>query len=187
MFSQPGSFLPASTMNRTFALLLGVAASALATSAAHAAPAQASGFSQANVIQPGAVVPLTILRFGQFIRPATAGTLTVDIAGAVTTTGGVTGATTIAQTGTGRGTGSFGLTGSPNRQVDIVLPGSSTIASGSQTMTVNAFTANTNGGGKIKLDASGNATLIIGATLNVGANQAVGNYSGTYTITVTFQ
>lgn len=187
MLSQPGSFLSASTMKRTFALLLAVAATALATGSANAAPAQASGFAQANVITPGVIVPLAILRFGQFIRPATAGTLTVDIAGAVTTTGGITGTTTIAQTGTGRGPGSFGLRGSPNRQVDIVLPGSSTIASGLQTMTVNAFTANTNGGGKIKLDATGNATLIIGATLNVGANQAVGNYTGTYTITVTFQ
>ena len=167
--------------------MLAVAASAFATNAANAAPAQATGTAQANVITPGTIVPLTILRFGQFIRPATAGTITVDIAGAVTTTGGVTGTTTIIQTGTGRGPGSFGLTGSPNRQTDIVLPVSTTIASGSQTMTVNTFTANTNGGGKIKLNATGNATLIIGATLNVGANQAVGSYTGTYTITVTFQ
>jgi Domain of unknown function (DUF4402) len=185
MLSQPGPFLPASTMKQTFAILLAVAASSLAPGAAIAAPA--TGFAQANVVTPGAIVPLNVLRFGQFLQPTTAGTLTVDIAGAVTTTGGVTGTTTLVQTGTGRGPGSFGLTGSPNRQTDIIVPTSSTITSGSQTMTVNAFTSNANGGGKLKLDATGYQTLIIGATLNVGANQAVGSYTGTYTITVTFQ
>ena len=103
--------------------------------------------------------------------------------------GGVAGNQNITQVGTGRGPGTFLLSGSPNRQTDIVLPASFTIANGAQTMTVNTLNhnSNTNGGGKLKLDATGTAVLIVGATLNVAANQAVGPYSGTYTITVAFQ
>ena len=173
-------------MNQTSALLL-AAAAMLAPGVAYAAPAQATGSAQAIVVTPGSVVPLNALRFGQFLRPVTAGTMTIDIASAVTATGGVVGTNTITQVGTGRGPATFLLTGTPNRQTDIFLPTSITIANGAQTMTVNNFTANTNGGGKLKLNAAGSAVLIIGARLNVAANPAFGPYSGTYTITVAFQ
>lgn len=171
-----------------YAALLPIALAALlAPLSAQAQSAQASGFSQANVVTPGQIVPLAALRFGQMLSPTTAGTISVNNSGAVTTTGGVTAAIAITQTGTGRGPGSFELTGSPNRQCDVVLPAPFTINSGAQTMTVNAFNANVNGGGKIKLDGTGHAELFIGATLSVAANQAVGSYTGSYIITVAFQ
>ena len=184
---QPGPLTMMTVHNRSRALLPIALAAMLAPNAANAGPAQASGFSQANVVTPGVIVPLTALRFGQMIRPTAAGTLAVNNSGAVTSTGGVTPSIAIIQLGTGRGPGSFGLIGSPNRQCDVTLPASITISSGAQTMTVNAFNANVNGGGKIKLDATGRATLFIGATLNVAANQVVGSYTGTYNITVAFQ
>ncbi len=145
--------------------------------------------AQALVVSPGSVVPISTLRFGQFIQPSTAGTLTISIASVISAGGGVAGMQNITQTGAlGRGPGSFTLVGTPNRQTDISLPASTTISNGAQTMTINAFTSNANGGGKIKLSATtGQAALIVGATLNVMANQAVGNYSGTYTVTVAFQ
>lgn len=176
-------------MDRTSALLLAAVTAMLAPGTALAAPAQASGSAQVVVLTAGSVVPVNALRFGQFLRPATAGTLTIDIAGAVTATGGVVGNQNITQVGTGRGPGTFLLRGSPNRQTDTTLPLSFTISNGAQTMTVNNLTknSNANGGGKLKLDAAGNAVLIIGATLNVPANPAFGSYSGTYTITVVFQ
>ena len=37
-----------------------------------------------------------------------------------------------------------------------------------------------------QLDALGNQTLTIGATLNVGANQAPGDYSGSFSVTVAY-
>lgn len=189
MSRRPGHFDCLTDMNRAFILSLVAATTTLACGTAHAAPAKASGAAQALVVAPGSVVPLNALRFGQFMRPAAAGTLTVTIAGGVTATGGVAGNQNIIQVGTGRGPGTFLLRGSPNRQTDITLPASFTIANGAQTMTVNTLNhnSNTNGGGKLKLDATGTAVLIIGATLNVAANQAVGPYSGTYTITVAFQ
>lgn len=176
-------------MNRAFILSLLAAATTFASGAAHAAPAKASGASRALVVAPGSVVPLNALRFGQFMQPATAGTLTITVTSTVSATGGVAGNQNITQVGTGRGPGTFLLRGSPNRQTDITLPASFTIANGTKTMTVTNLNhnTNTNGGGKLKLDATGTAVLIIGATLNVAANQAFGPYSGTYTITVAFQ
>ena len=175
-------------MTRIWAYTLALAATALSPAAASAAPAQANGAAQALVVSPGSVVPISSLRFGQFIQPATAGTLSISIAGVISAGGGVAGLQNITQTGTGRGPGSFTLVGTPNRQTDITLPASATISNGTQTMTMNAFTSNANGGGKIKLSATtGQAVLIVGATLNVAANQPVGNYTGTYTVTVAFQ
>ena len=174
---------------RTRAPWLGALAAALCLTAAPAAFGQAvvGGFAQANVVTPGSIVPLNGLRFGQFIRPVAAGTMTIDIAGAATATGGVVAGYTIVQTGTGRGPATFALTGRPNRQCDVILPVLAVLTSGVQTMTVTNFTANTNGGGKIRLDASGFAQLIVGGRLNVAANQAVGNYTGSYILTVAFQ
>jgi hypothetical protein len=179
-------------MSRNVTLLMAVALAGAFAAQAQAAPAQASGLAQANVVVTGSIVPVDILRFGQIVQPTSAGTLTIAVAsnGAVTITpaGGVTAASIgILQTGLGRGAGMFELTGSPNRQTTTTLPTSITISNGAQTMTVNNFSANTNGGGKLKLDATGHAQLLVGARLNVGANQVPGNYSGTYTITVAFQ
>lgn len=173
-------------MNLTPVFWLAAAIAMLSPVAAHAGPAQASGFSQANVVVPSAVVPLTALRFGQFIRPTTAGTLAVSNAGAFTTTGGVTGTTAITQTGTGRGAGSFSVTGTANQFILVALPASMTIANGAATMTVDNFNTNTIIFGIAQLDAAGRFTLNVGGTLNVGANQAIGNYSGSYTVTVTY-
>lgn len=171
----------------TRAHLLGAAAAVLMPATASAAPAQATGSAQAEVVLPGSIVPISALKFGQFIRPTAAGTLTISIASVVSATGGVSGLQNITQTGTGRGPGSFSMVGSPNRQTDITLPASATLSNGAQTMAVNNFTSNANGGGKIKLDAAGHGVVIVGARLNVAANQALGTYTGTYTVTVAFQ
>lgn len=184
---QPGPLAPMIILNRFRALVPLALAALFAPVAASAGPVQATGFSQANVVTPGSLVPLAVLRFGQMIRPVTAGTLAINNAGTVSSTGGVTAGIAILQFGSGRGPGSFELTGSPNRQCGVTLPASITISNGAQTMTVNGFNANVSGGGKIKLDATGHAQLDIGATLNVAANQAVGSYTGSYNITVVFQ
>ncbi len=168
------------------ALFLAAAAAMLAPGVAIAAPSQVSGFSQANVVIPAAVVPLTSLRFGQFIRPTAAGTVVISAAGAASATGGLTSNIGIAQVGTGRGAGSFSLAGTANRFILVALPASMTITSGAQSMTVNAFTNNTVIFGLAQLDATGHFILRVGATLNVAANQTVGNYTGTYNVTVTY-
>jgi hypothetical protein len=57
-----------------------------------------------------------------------------------------------------------------------------TVASGSNTMSVNAFTSNPDGTGTL---TGGTQTLKVGATLNVGASQAAGTYTSATPFTVT--
>ena len=50
-------------------------------------------------------------------------------------------------------------------------------------MTVNAFASTPSGTGTLTL---GTATVNVGATLNVAANQTAGSYTGTYPVTVNY-
>ena len=52
-------------------------------------------------------------------------------------------------------------------------------------MTVNSFTLNVPS--SRKLNNQGTDMFKVGATLNVGASQTPGVYTGTYTVTVTYQ
>ena len=106
--------------------------------------------------------------------------------GAVSSTGGMATSYTIAQTGTGIGPGSFTVTGDASRAFHVTWPATITIRNGARALRISALTQNTTGG-TASLNASGNFTLTIGGTLTVGANPTVGNYSGTYNVTVTYQ
>jgi len=61
-------------------------------------------------------------------------------------------------------------------------PAATTVTSGSDNMTVDAFTSNPDGTGTL---TGGTQTLKVGATLNVGANQAAGTYTSATPFTVT--
>lgn len=81
--------------------------------------------------------------------------------------------------------GEFAITGNPNTEVKITLPSSVTLTGPGTPMTVNNFTSFPVDGTQT-LNAAGTMTLKIGASLNVGTNQAPGTYSGTYTLTVSY-
>jgi len=70
--------------------------------------------------------------------------------------------------------------------VSITAP-SYNIASGGNKMVVNNFDLNTAGAGPTITVTAFITTVHIGATLNVGAGQAAGSYSGAATINVNFQ
>jgi len=119
------------------------------------------------------------LAFGSMIAGTSAGTVSIATSGAVTSTGGVTlipsttssAAFTLANPASGT-----------NRFYFISLPGSVTISSGSSTMTVNGIANDPPNIGAINAGTS--RVINVGATLNVGANQASGVYTGTFTLTV---
>lgn len=119
------------------------------------------------------------LAFGDLTSGATTGTVKITPAGARSRTGGVT---VLASTW---GAASFTVsTPSGSRNYTIVLPGSATLTSGGGfTMTVNTFTSTPNGSGKTN-GGTLQQTLTVGATLQVGANQQPGTYSGTFLVTV---
>ncbi len=169
--------------------LCALAACALGPGGAHAASANASatqGTAQAAVVVPLKITAGTSLRFGQFANATTGGTLTIDPTGAVSTTGGMVGANTFTQTGTGRGNATFSVTGNPNAAFGVTVSTNVQLVNGVNRMAVTGFTGNV-ASSAAALDATGNFTLNVGATLNVAANQAIGTYSGTYVLTVVYQ
>ncbi|HXH37963.1 MAG TPA: DUF4402 domain-containing protein [Thermoanaerobaculia bacterium] len=160
-------------------LFASVLFSFLAAAAAHAqssASATASAF--AKVITPIAITKNTDLNFGTIIS-GPAGTVVVAPNGVETASG----ATTV-NPNPSVSAAQFTVTGQPSTAYSISLPTSISITNGAQSMTVDTFTSNPTPGGL--LSAGGSQSLQVGATLNVLANQAVGNYAGTFSVTVAY-
>jgi hypothetical protein len=138
--------------------------------------------SRATVLRPITVVRTGDLDFGTILRGTTAGRVVINAStGARTVTGGV-----LVAGGTPR-RATFTITGTPRRVVTIRLtPTSTTLTNGNGgTMLVNAFTLN--GSANRRLSATGSIALGVGARLNVAANQADGNYTGTFNLTINYQ
>lgn len=78
----------------------------------------------------------------------------------------------------------FAVSGDPLRSYTIELPDSIQIASGDNEMTVDNFSRTASAG---QLNASGEENFNVGGQLNVGANQASGEYTGSFTVSVNYQ
>lgn len=79
----------------------------------------------------------------------------------------------------------FALTGTATQAFSITLPiAAITITDGTNNMTVTDFVSFPSLTGT--LDGDGLGILKVGATLQVGANQVAGQYSGTYPVTVIY-
>jgi len=77
------------------------------------------------------------------------------------------------------------LSGTPNGLYTIVLPSSVVLNDGgANNMIVTDFRSFPDAGGQ--LNGSGVASVKIGGTLNVGANQGFGNYSGSMTVVINY-
>lgn len=141
--------------------------------------ASTTGNAQAVIVTPIAISESQSMNFGSVGPDTAASTVVLDTAGAVSS------ATADLVPGTGAAAGVFAVTGEANFTYAISLPASATLTSGANSMTVDTWTTAT-GSGSATLDGTGNDTINVGATLNVGASQAAGTYTGTYTITVDY-
>lgn len=134
------------------------------------------------------IVSATVdINFGSVTETGAGGTVTVDTAGARTVGGSVT-----AITGAGlESNGVISISGSTGLPIDLsITPATFTVSDGANTMSVNAFDLDTGAGvtDAITVTLTANpSTFPIGATLNVGAGQAAGTYSGTYVVNATYQ
>lgn len=149
-----------------------------------ATPAAAStqnGEAQAVVLRPLSLVATEELDFGNIVRGATAGTVTINAtSNARTATGGVTLA------GGSPHAAGFQTLGLFNTLFLISVPsGTTTLSNGSgASMTVTDWTQD---GNATRFFPSGGVVNIrVGGQLNVGANQAPGNYTGTFSLTVIY-
>lgn len=121
------------------------------------------------------------LDFGSVMVGSGAGSLTIDPSMAINATGGVvsSGTPTPAM---------VAITAEPGLQLVMMTDSSVTLQSGSNTMTVDNFTINDSvTGTKSMALATGTGDALIGATLQIGANQPPGIYTGTFNYTVNYQ
>ena len=160
-----------------------VAASLLAASSLSAAQntATTTANAKANIISPISLTQVAgaDLNFGDVVPGAAAGTVVVTPGAARTSTGGVA-------LGSGGlvAAAAFTVGGGNNATYAITLPVSAAITFGANTMTVNTFTSSPSTTGV--LSNTGSQALTVGGTLNVGINQVVGAYTGTFSVTVTY-
>ena len=133
-----------------------------------------------NVILTIGITTQNGLSFGDISAGATAGTIVLSPTGTRTATGGST-----FSSGVAGSPAAFDVQGNSNATYSISLPGSVVLTdSSSNNMVVDNFTSSPTPTGV--LDGSGQQTLLVGATLNVGSNQAFGSYSGIMSVTVVY-
>jgi len=168
--------------SRLFAV---TALSALLSSMPVALSAESSASSGVTMIAPLSVSVTRNLSFGTIAPSAEAGTVTTEgvCSASVTCLGG-------------HHHGKFQITGEPNRAVIVPQPADIllTHTDGQTTMSVTNFTGSggsTNNWGSSRTITSdgnlGTRSIGIRATLNVGANQLAGAYTGTFTLTAEYQ
>jgi hypothetical protein len=132
------------------------------------AQVSASATASANIIAPLTITESANMNFGTLIPSSTAGTVVLSPAGALTPTN-------VTPSGSGVTAASFAITGTGSLTFSITLPADGyTITSSSNTMTLSSFSSSLGASGTL---SSGAATLNVGATLAVGANQAAGSYT----------
>ncbi|MFL6672229.1 MAG: DUF4402 domain-containing protein [Massilia sp.] len=124
------------------------------------------------------------LVFGRFVA-GTGGTIVLTPAGARTRTGGV--ALVPSTVSSASFSYNDNAANKASAAVIISLPpdGNVTLTSAGGSMALTAFTSNPAPGAGVL--SGGSLTFTVGATLNVGANQPTGSYTGSLPITIQYQ
>ena len=153
---------------------------ALAPGVAHAAGSTTAGSASATIVTPLVLTHAAgnQLNFGRFI-PGTGGTVVVsETTGAGSTTGGVTFAS-----GSATADDTFLVTAQSYQFMNIVTsPGTVNSGANSMSFTTKPMLPS----GEIAAAQGTTGYFTVGGTLNVAATQAPGTYSGSYTVTVTY-
>jgi len=145
----------------------------------------------AQILQPLGLAATQVMKFGKMtVKAGTGGTVTIGSGADTRAAGGAGGVSLVGGTGANRGGFKF-TAGATGLAIDITGPTKATISAGANTMTVNAFKIGTKAIGATAfvttLGAIPASGFRVGGTLNVGAAQAVGSYTGTVTITANYQ
>jgi len=162
--------------------IFATAAIIFAGATASFAQATATASASANVVTPITITKTVDMNFGNIAVSATLAGTAVMTPGGTRSTGGAGGVTLPSTTGT-VSAASFNVAGQASYTYAITLPTTATISSGTNTMTVNAFTSSPSATGA--LSAGGTQTLTVGATLNVANAQPAGAYTNATAVPVT--
>lgn len=136
------------------------------------------GDASIKIAVPVQVSQTKALNFGQVIRSNNeVGYVSVD------QSGNRTGRNVVLEDNTGVSNGLFSISGERNRQVNIVVDTASTLRNeNGQTLTL----AIKGESSKQNLDGNGKKDYKVGGEINIAQNQASGNYTGTYNVTVSY-
>lgn len=143
----------------------------------------------ATIGAPLKITKTADLHFGDIVAGATAGTLTIDIDGNITTTGGTE---SLSFTGSNDpSVATFEIQGMPHATVVVSLPANGEIELENQhgsgeTMTLIDFTTNFTDD-KHTFSAPPTAELKVGATINVGVDQEPGDYEGDFEVSLNYE
>lgn len=140
----------------------------------------ATGTAQAfaNIVTPISIKKNIDLNFGNIAASGSNFTVALSAAGVRSSTGGTGTLPSVMGTVTAAEFTASGLTGATYA---VTLPSSITITHGTNNMTVDDFNSNAT----LTL-TDGSETFNVGATLNVGANQVAGAYTGTFNVVVNY-
>ena len=153
----------------------------LAPSSIHTAiAATTTATVDANIVSTINLVAQNGIVFGDIAASAIPGTVTIDVDGSRTSTGGAT-----VNSNTSGTPARYEVTGDPNALYSITLPDTVVITSSAgDSMVVSNFISAPSGGGQ--LDSGGRQNLTVGATMNVGSFQPFGAYTGVMATTVEY-
>ena len=140
----------------------------------------ATGTAQAaaNIVTPISITKNINLNFGNIAASGSNFTVVLSVTGERTSDGGTGTLPSVAGTVTAAEFTAAGLSGAAYA---VTLPTSITISDETNTMTVDAFTSNST-----NVLTGGSDTFNVGATLNVGANQVAGAYTGNFNVIVNY-
>lgn len=120
------------------------------------------------------------LEFGKIAIGSGAGTVQLTAAAAPTVTPG--GAATLVA-GTTRSAAAFLVGGQEGRAYSVTLPTSTNVVNGSDNLTITSWTSNAS----LVIEATNELnTFYVAGTLNIPADSPVGQYNGTFDVTVTY-
>lgn len=169
-------------MRKTVLLLASLFVMVLATQRVNAQnQASVSANATATIVKSISIEKNADLQFGKIIAGSTAGQVQIQTDGSRTIAAGDV---VLFNQGSDHQAAAFKTIGSPNATYSLSFPSSVSLTgpTGSDPMTIEGFVHSATG----TLSASGEETFNVGATLNVGANQAAGEYTGTFSVTAAY-
>jgi hypothetical protein len=170
-------------MKKTVLLLASLFVMTLATQGVMAQnSADATANATATIITPISIKKTADLLFGKIVKSDDGGTVVIDTEGNAVYSGVTEFANNINVSAA-----QFTVKGNAGNTYSILLPTSITISeTGGATMTVDNFTSSPDETAGGIIASNGTQTLSVGATLNVGADQTPGEYTGSFDVTVSY-
>jgi len=148
----------------------------------------------AELVTALTITNTTPLQFGVIAVPTTGGTVVMTTNGTRSPNGA---GVSIVQSGTAKTVAKFDLTGTVGDTYSFTLPTSITVVTTAEgaikAMTITDLLVKVDAAAEVSYGSIGTCTLtagassiLVGGKLNIGANQVLGTYTGTYTVVVDY-